>query len=57
MGYEIKLLIGKPCLHKDELEKDLEHPFEAGFRTDWAIALLNAMADDPEELAVVFWGH
>jgi hypothetical protein len=30
MGYEIRLLIGKSCLHGDELARDRDHPFEDG---------------------------
>ncbi len=30
MGYEIKLLIGKSCLERDELEKDMTKPFDDG---------------------------
>lgn len=30
MGYEIKLLIGKSCLHGEEIARDLKHPFKDG---------------------------
>lgn len=33
------------------------HPKGSYRRTDWAIALLSAMADDPEGLEVIFYGH
>jgi len=30
MGYEINLLVGKSRLREDELQKDMDHPFEDG---------------------------